>query len=416
MGEFRKDLQYWKFSFYGFLKNLQFFDPFLVLFFREMGISFFEIGILYSVREIITNITEIPTGVVADTLGRRSSMIFAFINYIGSFLIFYFFPSFVFYLSAMVLFALGESFRSGTHKAMIMEYLKMNNMTDQKVAYYGHTRGWAQLGSAFSALIAALLVFFSGSFRSVFLWSIIPYLGDMLLIISYPKALDFSCDEGACDEDEKRGWKEAKKTIRGFFSLFQERTVRKALINSSLFDAVFKSVKDYVQPVLKGMALTLPLLAAFEGNQRVALISGAVYFLLYLLTSYASSHASIFHSIFTSTVSGLNATYTAGIFAVAGIGLFLIAGINSVAVVIFILFYLLENLRRPATLGYLSDRIKGSVMATGLSGESQLKTLMVAIISPLFGLGVDRFGLGPALMVLALVPALLLTLVKLKEE
>ncbi len=416
MGEFRKDLQYWKFSFYGFLKNLQFFDPFLVLFFREMGISFFEIGILYSVREIITNVTEIPTGVVADTLGRRSAMIFSFISYIGSFLIFYFFPSFLFYLTAMVLFALGESFRSGTHKAMIMEYLKMHDMTDQKVAYYGHTRGWSQLGSAFSALIAALLVFFSGSFRSVFLWSIIPYLGDMLLIISYPKELDFSCDEAACDDDEKRGWKEAKKTIQSFLSLFKDPVIRKALINSSLFDAVFKSVKDYVQPVLKGLALTLPLLAAFEGHQRVALISGAVYFLLYLLTSYASSHASIFHSIFSSTIAGLNATYAAGIFAVLGIGIFLVAGINSAAVAVFICFYLLENLRRPATLGYLSDRIKGSVMATGLSGESQLKTLMVAVISPVFGFGVDRFGLGPALMALALLPALLFSIVKLKEE
>ena len=142
VADFKRDLQYWKFSFYGFVKNLQFFDPFLVLFFREMGISFFQIGILYSVREIVTNITEIPTGVVADTLGRRSAMIFAFGCYIVSFALFYFFPSYVVYLGAMIAFALGESFRSGTHKAMIMEYLKQNGMTDQKVAYYGHTRSW----------------------------------------------------------------------------------------------------------------------------------------------------------------------------------------------------------------------------------------------------------------------------------
>ena len=72
------------------------------------------------------------------------------------------------YIAAMVFFALGESFRSGTHKAMIMEYLKLNSMADRKVAYYGRTRGWAQLGSALSALISAALVFFTGSFRSVF--------------------------------------------------------------------------------------------------------------------------------------------------------------------------------------------------------------------------------------------------------
>ena len=75
---------------------------------------------------------------------------------------------------------------------------------------------------------------------AVFLWSIIPYLGNMLLILSYPKELDFSCDEGSCSGDKKRGWKDALKTIRDFFGLFRDKTVRKALVNSSLFDAVFQ--------------------------------------------------------------------------------------------------------------------------------------------------------------------------------
>ena len=413
---FQKDLQYWKFSFYGFLKNLQFFDPFLILFFREMGISFFEIGILYSVREIITNITELPTGVVADTLGRRSAMIFAFICYIASFLIFYLFPFYYMYLAAMILFAFGESFRSGTHKAMIMEYLKANSMTRYKVAYYGHTRAWSQIGSAVSALISGLLVFFTGSFRSVFLWSIIPYIGGMLLIISYPKELDFSCDEGICTDDEKRGWKDVKRTLSDFIGLFRDPTVRRALINSSLFDAVFKSVKDYVQPILKSLALALPLLAALEGNQRVAVVSAVIYFILYLSTSYASRHASGFHSLFRSTVSGLNITFGAGIIIVAVIAMLLVFGLEFAAVVVFICFYLLENLRRPATLGYISDQIKGSVMATGLSGESQLKTLFVAVISPLFGIAADSFGLGRALLILSLVPAVLFPVIRIKKD
>lgn len=412
-----KDLQYWKFSFYGFLKNLQFFDPFLILFFREMGISFLEIGILYSVREIVTNITEIPTGVIADTLGRRTAMILAFASYIGSFLIFYFFPSYYLYIAAMILFALGESFRSGTHKAMIMEYLKLNNMTKQKVAYYGHTRGWAQLGSALSAVISAVLVFFTGSFRAVFLWSIIPYVLGALLIFSYPRNLDFSCDEeDGCRDDAKPGWKDVVKTLKDFLGLFTDASIRRALLNSSLFDAVFKSVKDYVQPVLKTLALSLPLLAALEGNQRVAVVSGIVYCLLYLLTSYASSHASGFHSMFKSEITGLNLTFIFSIILIAGISAFLLAGLNVPAVILFIVFYLLENVRRPATLGYISDHIKGSVMATGLSGESQLKTLFVAIISPLFGFAIDRLGLGGAMIFLAILPALSYGLVRFRKK
>ena len=34
-----KDRMYLKFRLYGFLKNQRFFDPFIILFFREMGIE-----------------------------------------------------------------------------------------------------------------------------------------------------------------------------------------------------------------------------------------------------------------------------------------------------------------------------------------------------------------------------------------
>lgn len=417
MTEFKRDLQYWKFSLYGFVKNLQFFDPFLILFFREMGISFFQIGVLYSVREIITNITEIPTGIIADTLGRRSAMLFAFGSYIVSFALFYLFPSYWVYIGAMVFFALGESFRSGTHKAMIMEYLNIHNMADQKIAYYGNTRAWSQRGSALSAIIAALLVFFSGSYRSVFLWSIIPYLAGMILIASYPRELDFSCDEGECGEEErKKGWKDVRATVKNFIGLFTGPKVRRALINSSLFDGVFKTVKDYVQPILKNLALALPLFTVLEGNQRVAIMSGIIYTILYLLTSVASSRASRFHSLFQNRITGLNVTYISGVLAVLGIAVFLNTGVPALAVALFVIYYLLENLRRPATLGFLSDRIKGSVMATGLSGESQLKTLMVAAFSPLFGLAADRLGLGSAMLLIALIPALLYPLLRFRSE
>ncbi len=52
----KKDSMYYRFCLYGFLKNQRFFDPFIILFFREMGMSFLEIGTLFSIREIATNI------------------------------------------------------------------------------------------------------------------------------------------------------------------------------------------------------------------------------------------------------------------------------------------------------------------------------------------------------------------------
>jgi MFS family permease len=154
-----KDRMFYRFSLYGFLKNLRFFDPFILLIFRSYGLTFLQIGILYSIRDVATNILEIPTGVVADSFGRRRAMVAAFLSYIASFMIFYFLKDFLFLSLAMVLFAFGEAFRSGTHKALILEYLKVQGISDLKVAYYGLTRSASQLGSAVNALIAAGIFF-----------------------------------------------------------------------------------------------------------------------------------------------------------------------------------------------------------------------------------------------------------------
>jgi len=115
----RSDPLLFRFSLYGFLKNLRVFEPFLLLFFRDAGLSFFQIGLLYAIRDISTNLLEIPAGVVADASGRRRSMVISFLSYILSFVLFYTLPGFAPFALAMVIFGVGEAFRSGTHKALI---------------------------------------------------------------------------------------------------------------------------------------------------------------------------------------------------------------------------------------------------------------------------------------------------------
>ena len=60
---FKNDKMFPRFALYGFLKNLRFFEPFMVLFFREQGMSFLQIGVLYAIRDVATNLLEIPAGV-----------------------------------------------------------------------------------------------------------------------------------------------------------------------------------------------------------------------------------------------------------------------------------------------------------------------------------------------------------------
>ncbi|MCK5457728.1 MAG: hypothetical protein KAI45_11425 [Melioribacteraceae bacterium] len=117
----KKDKQYYKFCLYGFLKNLRFFEPFLILFFLSKGLSFFEIGILYAVREISINIFEIPSGIFADAFGRRKTLASSFLIYIITFIIFYIGADFSLFIIGMLMYALGDAIRTGINKAMIIE-------------------------------------------------------------------------------------------------------------------------------------------------------------------------------------------------------------------------------------------------------------------------------------------------------
>ncbi len=338
-------------------------------------------------------------------------MLMAFGSYILSFLIFYFFKGFSIYALAMILFAFGEAFRSGTHKALIFEYLKLNNMSNLKVEYYGRTRGFSQLGSAINALIAAGLVFYRGEYRIMFLASIIPYVLDFINLASYPRELDGELTRVPVG----RIGSQIRATLKTFLSIFRDWRALRGILNSAGFSGLFKTSKDYLQPILESFALMLPIFLILEDKQRSALVIGLVYFVIYMLTSFASRGAADFSQRFRSLGRAINLTF------VIGAGLLLLAGfaiwknLTWLAILIFMLFYLLQNIRRPMNMSFISDQISNTVMASGLSVESQFTTILTAIFAPILGALADRFSIGTALMILAGGVLLLIFFVRVDE-
>ena len=405
------DRMFPRFAAYGFLKNLRFFDPFIVLIFREAGLSFLQIGLLYSIRDVSTNILEVPTGIFADAFGRRKSMVMAFIAYLLSFAIFYLFASFPLYALAMLLFAFGEAFRSGTHKALILEHLKLTGREHLKVAYYGRTRAASQFGSAINALIAAALVFYAGEYRIMFLAATIPYSLDLLNMLSYPKILDGDLQQIPL----KDIFPQTKKTLGDFGGIFANRLGMRSILNSAFFGALFKSTKDYLQPILETFALSLPILLLAEEKQRSALVIGIVYFFIYIASSYASRSAANFSARFRSLGRAVNLSFLGGAVLLLVVGVAAQEHWVFITIGIFLLIHVLQNLRKPMTVSLISDQIDSRVMASGLSVEAQFVTVISALFAPLLGLLADQLGVGSALAIFGLVTLLTYRFVRVDE-
>jgi len=170
-----------------------------------------------------------------------------------------------------------------------------------------------------------------------------------------------------------------------------------------LYDAYFKSVKDYLQPILQTFAATLPVLVGLTAKQKSAVIIAIVYFILFLLTSFASQNAGRINQFFKEQSRGINILF------VIGIGLTMVSGMAfhfdlfALAIPLFMSLYIVQNVRRPMAVSYISDTIKENAMATGLSVESQLKTLFIAVFAPIVGAIADLIGVGPAIGIVAAV-------------
>lgn len=413
--KFRKDLQYFKFCLYGFLKNLRFFEPFLYLFFIEKGLSFFQIGVLIAIREISRNITEIPTGLLADIFGRRKMMIFGFSSYIASFLIFFFSSSYNVFILAMIFYSFGDAFRTGTHKAMILEYLYINKWEEQKVTYYGSTRSWSQIGSAISSVVAAFLVIYSGSYRYIFLYSVIPYLIDLLLMISYPRVLDGVPETGTGISIKARFteiYYEVRNTLPRISAL-------RAIGSTALFSAYYRIVKDYLQPIILAVVLILPMKLEIPKDKLTALAIGFVYFLVYISGALASR----FSGLVTLRAGGLRPILNSSL--LIGLGTGFIIGflffLNSVfcsilSIIFFVFIVVSENIRKPAGVAYISGLADKKILATSLSIESQVKGLFAAILAPALGFLIDQFGIGEGFMILAFALIILFPIVRINEN
>ncbi len=386
-----------RFCLYGFLKNQRYFEPFLVLIFLEKGMSFFAIGCLVAFREVCINLFEVPTGAIADVFGRRRAMIFSFAAYIASFVVFGLSVSVPLLFVAMLLFAIGEAFRTGTHKAMIFTWLRMNGRIHERTRVYGFTRSWSQIGSAVSVVLAAGFVLASNSYAYVFLFAIIPYAANLANFLGYPAALDGDRDPDATLGSAARHLRDALATA------LRKPDLRRLMLESMGFEGIFAAVKDYLQPVLKAAALAL-LASVSTGDalgapQQAALLVGPVYLLLHLASAWGSRRA---HELVAAAGGEDRAAGRLWLAAAALYLVIAVAGFATLAWLLipaFALLHVLQAVWRPVIISRFDSHSDERQGATVLSIESQAQSIATMATAPVLGLAIDMVaahGLGGA--------------------
>lgn len=386
--EIKKDKQIWKFCFYGFLKNLKFFEPYLYIYLLANGLSLFKVGVLFAIREIVTYIFEVPSGIFADSYGKKTELLICFTFYIISFIFFFLSTNYLVIIIAMIFFGLGEAFRSGTHKAMIYSYLEQKGWFSYKGFVYGRTRSFSLLGSSISAFLSIIFVLKLPAMRWIFLICILPYILDFLLILSYPNSLN-----------EKN---ESDLSIKKFFvnsfiklkSIFNNEMLVKVLISSSLYDGIFKTIKDYIQPILQTTILLMgaSYIANLDSDSQIKVILGVTYGIFYIFSSMASRNI---YRLNKYLPSNKLMQISFDIMGILSIALYFTIKFKLIYLVVglYFILYVLKDGRRPLVVDVCGDYMNKDERATVMSIDSQLKSLFVIVLAPLFGLIADKFSI-----------------------
>jgi len=144
--------------FYGsqVLNGLRFIGPVWVLFFTHY-ITFSQLAFLEALGLFISVALELPTGALADLIGRKNSIIFGYIVSGLGYIVIGFGHSFESFLIGYTINSIGASFASGADTAILFDTLKEHDLVEDYGKYSGRTVFMYRLSVIVSMVIGQYL-------------------------------------------------------------------------------------------------------------------------------------------------------------------------------------------------------------------------------------------------------------------
>ena len=115
--------------------------PIIVLFWQECGIDMFDVFVLQVLFAVAVAVLEVPTGMVADRMGKRKSLLIGYSIMFVSFVAYAMSRDFWAFLSVEIALALGLTFISGAESALLYDSLEQLDRKDEYKRREGEAMG-----------------------------------------------------------------------------------------------------------------------------------------------------------------------------------------------------------------------------------------------------------------------------------
>ena len=388
-----------RFCAYAVLRNLRLFDPFLVLFLiADLGLNLAEVGLVIAWQKGLLAALEVPLAVVADRFGRRRTLVASFsIAALAMLALFAasaaaqpLWPV----LGALGLYAVGEALRTGTHKAIILDWLTRRGERDRKVHVIGTARFYSKVSAGAAAMLGGALVWLTGRYGPLFAASAVPTVLGALLIARYPEALD-----AAARPSKSSG---PRPTLGARLRALARPGLLAVLLPSVLFESQLKLAAAWLQPALARGVEDLDL--AVAGGVG-ALVYGAWHLTSGVLAGSASLLSSRLVKLAGDPRGALTLVHAAAAIALGLTAAGLFGGWLGPGLILMSGLAALQNARRPIFVAAADEVMDPRWRTTTLSVESQARAIVHALTAAAIGFVSEEGGLGVGFSVMAVLVA-----------
>jgi len=131
--------------------------PIVALFYNENGLDEFNIYLLQAIYSISVAILEIPSGYMADVVGRRKTLIFGAILGTLGFVIYSVSDSFTGFLIAEIILGIGGSFISGSDSALLYDTLAEADLKQKYVSFEGRITSLGNVAETIAAILGGVI-------------------------------------------------------------------------------------------------------------------------------------------------------------------------------------------------------------------------------------------------------------------
>ena len=362
---------------------------------EEVGLDPLRLVLLGTALEVAVLVFEVPTGILADTYGRRRSVITGFLLMGSGFALEGAIPLFWAVLIAQAVWGVGYTFISGALEAWIADEAPERDLG--RVYLRGEQADYA--GSLLGVILSVALATYALN---------LPLLIGGVLTIGLGVALFFAMPERNFSPSPREGrssLQQVRATAGGGVRLVRARPVLLILLAVAVFTGMSEEGFDrlYAKHFLDGLGL--PAFGALDPVVWFGVISAGSLVLSYLAAEILGRRMNVGDpAVVARLLLVLNACTIVGMLS------FALAGSFAFALAAFWFASLSRTLAEPLYLTWLNEGLEPGVRATVISMGSQAGAFGEASAGPVVGAIGNLAGVRAALTVASIIlsPALLL--------